>query len=64
MEQLMTLLEAAEFLQVSESTMRRLVREGKIRHYRIGGSKTGSIRFRKCELLEDMRVELEDDASE
>jgi excisionase family DNA binding protein len=60
MEQLMTLVEAAEFLQVSESTLRRLIRKGKIRHYRIGGTRTGSIRFRRSELLEDMRVEPEE----
>lgn len=41
--------EVAEKLKISDGTIRRLVREGKLRAYRIGG-KRGRLRFREEDL--------------
>lgn len=54
-DEFLTLEEAAALLKLSHWTLRRAVQEGRIRHYRLGPR--SAIRFRKSELLEDMRVE-------
>ena len=53
MEPLMTIQEATEYLHVSDSTMRRLVRKNWVRSLRIGGPH-GLLRFDRQHLIEDL----------
>lgn len=52
--QLMTVIEAAKYLNVSATTVRRLVADGRITHYRIGTS-GGRIRFARHDLDDFLR---------
>lgn len=48
-DRMLDILEVSEQLKVSESTIRGLVRSGKLRAYRIGG-KRGRLRFKEEDL--------------
>ena len=48
-DRMLDILEVSEQLKVSESTIRSLVRSGKLRAYRIGG-KRGRLRFKEEDL--------------
>lgn len=48
-DRMLDILEVSEQLKVSESTVRGLVRSGKLRAYRIGG-KRGRLRFKEEDL--------------
>jgi len=55
---LLTLHEVADVMKVSESTVRRIIREGRLKAYKIG--KRGQIRVKKEELeryIEDQIVQ-------
>ncbi len=47
-KQLLTLREACDLLGISESTMRRRIREGKVKYQKLGGK---DYRFSKSDLL-------------
>ena len=51
MKELLTTKEAAKFYSVSESTIRRWRRAGRLPYVRMGKGKNGAIRYR----LEDLR---------
>lgn len=55
-EKLMTIREVAEYLEITEEEVKRLVDEGEIMAYKIGGS---FLRFRK-EQIDAVKVEIEE----
>jgi excisionase family DNA binding protein len=51
-EQLLTVEQAAAYLQISKRTLFRLIKDGKIRALRVGNS----YRFRQNDLDEDIKI--------
>lgn len=47
--EVLTAKQAKDFLQISDSTLRRYIRKGKLRAYRLAGER--DLRFRKEDLL-------------
>jgi len=50
---ILTMKEAASYLRITEKTLLKLIKEGRIRSLRVGNA----IRFIKDELTEDVRAE-------
>jgi excisionase family DNA binding protein len=49
---ILTVEQAAHYLQISRSALYKLIEAGRIPHRRIGGEQKGSIRFSKRQLLD------------
>ena len=50
-EWFMDIHEVAHFMRMSESTIRRYIRQGRIPAYKIGKGQTSPLRVRKSELI-------------
>ncbi|MDH7570494.1 MAG: helix-turn-helix domain-containing protein [Armatimonadota bacterium] len=48
-QEILTAKQAKEFLQISDSTLRRYIRRGKLKAYRLAGER--NLRFRRADLV-------------
>lgn len=55
MPEILTTTECAERLRVSTRTIRQMITDGKIPHFRIGGQGRGQLRFDWDEVLTSLR---------
>ena len=55
MPEILTTTECAERLRVSTRTIRQMITDGKIPHFRIGGQGRGQLRFDWGEVLTSLR---------
>lgn len=55
MPDILTTTECAERLRVSTRTIRQMITDGKIPHFRIGGQGRGQLRFDWEEVLDSLR---------
>ena len=53
-QEILTMKEAASYLKITEKTLLKLIKEGKVRSLRVGNA----IRFIKNELTEDVRADI------
>jgi excisionase family DNA binding protein len=51
----MDIREVAHFMRMSESTVRRYIRQGRIPAYKIGKGQTSPLRIRKTELMNSLQ---------
>lgn len=52
-QEILTMKEAASYLKITEKTLLKLIKEGRVRSLRVGNA----IRFIKDELTEDVRAD-------
>jgi excisionase family DNA binding protein len=52
-QEILTMKEAASYLKITEKTLLKLIKEGRVRSLRVGNA----IRFIKGELTEDVRAD-------
>ena len=56
-QEILTMKEAASYLKITEKTLLKLIKEGRVRSLRVGNA----IRFIKDELTEDVRADKHED---
>jgi len=55
MSEILTTTECAERLKVSTRTIRQMIADGKIPHFRLGGQGKGQLRFDWQEVIQSLR---------
>ena len=55
MPEILTTTECAERLKVSTRTIRQMIADGKIPHFRLGGQGKGQLRFDWQEVIQSLR---------
>ena len=64
MNEILTTAECAERLKVSERTMRQMVTDGKVPHFRIGGEGRGHLRFQWGRVLATLQAQRQEQREE